>query len=76
MQVVVSVRVLCLEGEHSGIRRSIEFDNSLHGQRTIDKVRRFVIDVLDPDDHSLVVGVCNKKSSCQCASQTPGVKSE
>lgn len=33
-------------------------DDSLHGEGTIDEVGRFVVDVLDVDDDSLVVGIC------------------
>ena len=58
MEVVVSVRVLSLEGEHGGVWGSVELDHGLHGQGPVDEVGRLVVDVLHLDDHPLVVSVC------------------
>ena len=62
MEVVVGVGVLGLQGEDPGVGRGVELDHGLHGERPVDEVRRLVVHVLDPDDHTLVVGVCARKS--------------
>ena len=54
---MVSVGVFGLKGEDWGGRGCVEVDHSLHGQRPVDEVGRLVVDVLDSDDHPLVVGV-------------------
>ena len=57
VEVVVSVRVLGLQGEHGGVGGSVELHHRLHRQRPVDEVGRLVIDVLHLDDHTLVVRV-------------------
>lgn len=57
MKVVISIWILGLKSEDPSIGRSVEFDHSLHGQGSVDKVRGLVINILDPDDDSLVVSV-------------------
>ena len=57
MEVVVGVRVLGLQGEHGGVRRGVQLHHGLHGQRSVDEIRRLVVDVFHFDDDTLVVGV-------------------
>ena len=57
MEVVVGVRVLGLQGEHGGVGGSVQLHHGLHGQRSVDEIRRLVVDVFHFDDDSLVVGV-------------------
>ena len=58
MDVVVGVGVACLQGEDGRVGRGVELDDGLHRQRTVDEVRRLVVDVLHLDDHPLVVRIC------------------
>lgn len=57
MDIVIGVWVPGLKGEHGGIRGSIELYHSLHGQGTVDEVRRFIIDIADVDNDPLIVGI-------------------
>ena len=49
---------LALQSEDWRVWSRVELDHGLHGQRTVDKVWRLVVHVLDMDDHSLVVRIC------------------
>ena len=57
VEVVVSVRVLGLQGEHGGVGRGVQLHHGLHGQRSVDEIRRLVVDVFDFDDDTLVVRI-------------------
>ena len=57
MEVVVGVRVLGLQGEHGGVGGSVQLHHGLHGQRSVDEIRRLVVDVFHFYDDTLVVGV-------------------
>ena len=57
VEVVVGVGVLGLQGEHGGVGRSVQLHHGLHGQRSVDEVRRLVVDVFHFDDHTLVVRI-------------------
>ena len=62
VEVVVCVRVLGLQREHGRVGRRVQLDHGLHRQRPVDEVGRLVIDVLDLDDDTLVVRVCNRRA--------------
>ena len=57
VEVVVGVGVLGLQGEYGGVGRSVQLHHGLHGQRSVDEVRRLVVDVFHFDDHTLVVRI-------------------
>ena len=57
VEVVVGVRVLGLQGEHGRVGRGVQLHHGLHGQRSVDEIRRLVVDVFHFDDDSLVVGI-------------------
>ena len=57
MEVMVGVRVLGLQGEHGGVGGSVELHHGLHGQRSVDEIRRLVVDVFHFDDDALVVSI-------------------
>ena len=57
VEVVGGVGVLGLQGEHGGVGRSVQLHHGLHGQRSVDEVRRLVVDVFHFDDHTLVVRI-------------------
>lgn len=57
MDFVIGVRVPSLQRENRRIGRSVELNNGLHRQRPIDKVRRFIVDILDVDNYTLVVSI-------------------
>lgn len=58
MDVMVGVGIASLQGKDGRIRWGIELDDGLHGQRPVDEVRRLVVDILDLDNHALIVRVC------------------
>lgn len=66
VDVVVSVRVSRLQGKNGRVRGCIQLHHSLHGQRAVDEIRRFIIDIPHVNNYALVVGICEKKIvSCQ-----------
>ena len=56
---MVCVRIPRLEREDGGVWRCVELHNGLHGQRTVDKVRCLIVDVLHVDYDPLIVSIWN-----------------
>lgn len=61
MYTVIGVRVSRLKGENRSVWRGVQLDHSLHGERTIDEIRRLVVHVFNVYNHSLIVRVCKHK---------------
>ena len=63
MNVVVRIGIASLQGEDGRVGRSVELDDGLHGQRPIDEIRRLVVDILDLDNHALIVRICSHRAA-------------
>lgn len=56
VDVMIGIRIASLQFEYWSSRRGVELDDSLHRKRPIDKIGRFIIDVLYVDDYPLPFG--------------------
>jgi hypothetical protein len=57
VDVVIRIGIASLEREDGRVWRSVELDDSLHGQWPVDEIRRLIIDIFHLNDHTLVVGI-------------------
>jgi len=57
MYTVIGVRVSRLKCENRRVWRSVQLHYGLHWKRTIDEIRRLVVDIFDVYNHSLIVRV-------------------
>ncbi len=57
MDIMIRIGISSLKRENGRVGRSIELNDSLHGQRAIDEIWWFIVDIFHLNDDSLIVRI-------------------